>query len=210
MNTKTVFAENVLPVCRDHVYADQGVQLKVAINPDGFKLFIDFSSSTQPLIEMTCHLLKYQLESTLRRMYLAEPPSNVDVNTSLFVAGERFAVTAIRNSKTALKYFDLVKGHLLEMFNRVAFTQELIEWEEADADLKYWFVNKHCQAKYSSHKPVFNPTKREFELPVGAKVIDAQAFGFMGDYSNSVVERGASSLFYMPENMKKLLNLQAA
>src|SRR5690606_18814734 len=124
-----------------------------------------FCNLSKKAVEIYCCLLKYKLENDLRRMYQTEPPCNVDVNSSLFLTGEKFSITAIRNGSTARKYFELIKHHLQSTINLVAFTQESIDWSQAGQWARFWFINEQNQAIFSSHRPEFNPVKRVFELP---------------------------------------------
>lgn len=197
MKLNEVYGEYVAPITCAVSEVNKTAKILILMNADGYKVEIDLSATPSNEHEAYCHLLRYKLESSVRSQFICENLSNVNEYTAFFTKGAKFGVSGLLNKQVAKKYFDLIKNHLNDEVNSLAFTRRELNWAVISDPLKYWYVDKNSVAKFSDVEPILNIKKGCFELPDHAIVQLADNLGFWGDWTKSLLKRGETKVEYI-------------
>lgn len=197
MKLNEVYGEYIVPITCSKNELGNTIKIAILMSLNEYKVSVDLSNTPTNEHAIYGQLLKYKLEGTVRSHFRAESTRNVNEFTAIFTTGLNFAVSGLLNRQVAKKYFDLIKDHLIQEINGLAFTRRELNWNDVPAIMNYWCIDKHGVAKLSTLEPIPNIKTGGFEFPKNAVVQLANDQGFWGDWTKSVIKRGYSKLEYM-------------
>lgn len=197
MSANEVYGEHIIPRVFTEKDITKTMKLSLVLEASGYRVQIDMSNTPSNEQKAYCRVLKYKLENRIRQEFHSEKDHNINAYTSLLTIGKNLSISGLLNKHVAKKYFDLISGHLMMEINDLAFTRQNVAWANVPSHLMYWCVFANKVAVFSDCEPVINIRTGEFEFPVGVEVVEADTYGFWGDWKHSVLKRGEESISYI-------------